>query len=156
MGWYICDDCSQGEAVTSSQAVLYNAIKAVDPWHIVIGALNGDQVFWQWSDYTSYLEPAAPTHGAVIPAGAQPRLQLALDLILWEDYREFDFPATGSAFVPGEIRRGMAFEPIVNCCEAHSLSLARCLSGHANEANTTTLGVWQMDYGITAPVWRSA
>ena len=119
------DDCSRGEAFTSSQAVLYNAVKAVDPWHIVTGALQGDQVFWQWSDYKSYIEPATPTAGAVIPVGAQPRLQLALDLILWEDYREFDFPEPSAAFVPGEIRRGMAFEPIVNCCEpARLLSLS--------------------------------
>ena len=118
LGWYICDDCSRGEAVTSSQALLYNAVKRVDPWHIVTGALQGDQVFWQWSDYTSYLQPATPTRSAVIPDGTQPRLQLALDLILWEDYREFDYPEPGSAFVPGEIRRGMNFEPIVNCCES--------------------------------------
>jgi hypothetical protein len=120
LGWYICDDCCKGEAVTSAQAVLYNAIKAVDPWHIVIGALQCDQLFWQWSDYRSFLEPSKPPTqvGAVIPAGAQPRLQLALDVIMWEDYREFDFPALATAFVPGEIRRGMAFEPIINCCES--------------------------------------
>ena len=63
---------------------MYNAVKAIDPWHIIIGALQCMQEFWQWSDYTSFLEPAVPTPGAVIPVGAQPKLQLALDLIMWE------------------------------------------------------------------------
>ena len=41
------DDCCQGEASTSSQAVMYNAVKAIDPWHIIIGALQCMQEFWQ-------------------------------------------------------------------------------------------------------------
>lgn len=63
---------------------MYNAVKAIDPWHIIIGALQCMQEFWQWSDYASFLEPAAPTPAATIPVGAQPKLQLALDLIMWE------------------------------------------------------------------------
>jgi hypothetical protein len=48
-------------------------------------------------------------------AGAQPRLQLALDLIMWENYHEFAFPPASDEMKPGEIRRGMWWEPITNC-----------------------------------------
>jgi hypothetical protein len=109
------DDCCQGEASTSSQAVMYNAVKAIDPWHIIIGALQCMQEFWQWSDYPSFLEPAAATPTATIPVGVQPKLQLSLDLIMRENYHEFNWPPGWGGVVPGELRRGMAFEPIVNC-----------------------------------------
>jgi hypothetical protein len=89
LGWYICDDCcpfapnSGPIGNVSEQAILYNMLKAADPIHLVIGAIQCSDA-WMWTDVPSYLPPTGlnETIYAVIPAGAQPRLQLSLDLIL--------------------------------------------------------------------------
>jgi hypothetical protein len=87
----------------------------VDPYHVIIGAMQCTQGFWQWSDVPSFLPPAAPKVGAVIPAGDQPRLQLSLDVMMWENYREFSYTSMSDATTPDEVRRGVWFEPLINC-----------------------------------------
>ena len=112
------DDCCVGENVTSKQSLQYNAIKEIDPWHVIVGALQCTQGLWQWSDVPSYLPPAATAApappSAVMRWQSQPRLQLSLDVLVWEDYRFFSFPPSATAVTPGEIRRGLEFEPLVN------------------------------------------
>ena len=92
LGWYICDDCcpfapnSGPIGNVSEQAILYNLLKAVDPNHLIIGAIQCSDA-WMWTDVPSYLPPDLnDSIGAVIPAGAQPRLQLSLDLILCQSF----------------------------------------------------------------------
>ena len=110
------DDCCGSQLDVSAQAQLYNAIKTLDPWHIVTGSLQCTGAFWRWTDVASEAAPGhAASSTAVIPLGVQPRLQLALDMILWEDYHDFDFPPLKDAPRKEEIRRGAWFEPMVNC-----------------------------------------
>ena len=67
---------------------MLSVLKAEDPHHLVIGAIQCADA-WMWTDVPSYLQPDSKfMSGAVIPAGAQPRLQLSLDLILWEHYAD--------------------------------------------------------------------
>jgi hypothetical protein len=115
IGYYICDDCCASHVSVSGQAKLYNMIKTLDPYHIIVGALQCYGAFWQWTDVMSEEAPGKPTVGAVIPVGEQPRLQLSLDVIMWEDYHQFDYPQLSDATAAGEIRRGAWFEPIINC-----------------------------------------
>ena len=83
------DDCCGSQLDVSAQAQLYNAIKTLDPWHIVTGSLQCTGAFWRWTDVASEAAPGhAASSTAVIPLGVQPRLQLALDMILWEDYHD--------------------------------------------------------------------
>jgi hypothetical protein len=70
------------------QAKLYNLIKAQDPHHVVVGAIQCANA-WMWTDVPSF--PVLPDHqngtaAAVIPVGVQPRLQLSLDVLLVENY----------------------------------------------------------------------
>ena len=82
------DDCCGSQLDVSAQAQLYNAIKTLDPWHIVTGSLQCTGAFWRWTDVASEAAPGHAATAAVIPLGVQPRLQLALDMILWEDYHD--------------------------------------------------------------------
>jgi hypothetical protein len=136
LGYYICDDCcpwlplSQPIGNVSLQAKLYNLLKSLDPLHLVLGAIECNDA-WMWTDVASYEPPDPPAPGPVIPLGAQPRLQLSLDVILWEHYVATlaDGPPQGGAGGGGGgrgrtpwgadgnamIRAGAWFEPIVNC-----------------------------------------
>ena len=127
--YYICDDCCAGQSSISKQAQLFNAIKQLDPYHIVVGALQCWSGFWQFSDVLSATgcpgpdspchpqswDSYQPTEGAVIPLGESPRLQLSLDVIMWEDYHQFDYPPLSDAPIGKEVRRGIYFQPLVNC-----------------------------------------
>lgn len=129
LGYYICDDCCGGQSSVSEQAQLYNAIKQLDPFHIIVGALQCWSAFWQWSDVLSATgcpgsdspcrpqswDSYQPAKGAVIPVGEDPRLQLSLDVIMWEDYHQFDYPPLSDAPLGKEVRRGTYWEPLINC-----------------------------------------
>ena len=68
------------------QAQAYNYIKALDPYHIVIGASDcaDNYVF---SDVPSApVKPTAALSDAVIGFGKQPHTQLSLDYIMIENY----------------------------------------------------------------------
>ena len=81
LGYYICDDCCPVAANlgnVSLQAKLYNLLKEQDPYHIVAGAIQCSNA-WMWTDVPSVpVAPDAIPAAAVIPVGAQPRLQLSL------------------------------------------------------------------------------
>ena len=85
LGYYVCDDCCGSAASVSGQSQLYNAIKLLDPWHIVVGSLQCTGAFWQWTDVSSEIAPQNTIAAAEIPVGVQPRLQLSLDVMMWED-----------------------------------------------------------------------
>ena len=128
----------------SLQAKLYNLIKSIDPYHLILGAIQCTNA-WMWSDVESYVPSSPPTPGAaVIPFGHQPALQLSLDSTMWEDYYagldtppwpdprppSSSPPATTAAApvsppqvaarlwgedVDNPVRFGAWFEPIINC-----------------------------------------
>ena len=95
----------------------------------MVGALQCWSGFWQFSDVLSATgcpgpdspchhqswDSYQPTEGAVIPLGESPRLQLSLDVIMWEDYHQFDYPPLSDAPIGKEVRRGIYFQPLVNC-----------------------------------------
>eukprot|EP01051_Picozoa_sp_SAG22_P016628 SAG22_NODE_2383_length_2632_cov_1.132649_2_plen_355_part_00 len=83
-----------------------------------------------WNDVDSYLPPDDDTPGAAtIPLGQQPRLQLSLDVPLWEHYGDVlsdgpprSLPSAANPFgvawsenSDACIRLGSWFEPIMNC-----------------------------------------
>ena len=41
LGWYICDDCCTNAAGIAKQAQAYLTVKALDPYHVTIGAVPG-------------------------------------------------------------------------------------------------------------------
>lgn len=70
-------------------AQIFNILKSIDPYHLVTGAVNCDDV-WMFNEVPSIGLP--PTNlsslqsSAVIPWGLQPRNQLSLDLPMVENY----------------------------------------------------------------------
>jgi hypothetical protein len=124
------DDCcpfspnSQPIGNVSLLARLYNLIKHEDPLHLTYGAIQCSTA-WMWTDVVSYLPPSAPVKSAVIPfanGSHQPRLQLSLDVILWEHYSDTlrsGPPATMAARSNvdklASIRYGAWWEPLTNC-----------------------------------------
>ena len=96
---------------------------------VTLGAIQCNDA-WMWSDVPSYLPPdAVDVPGAVIPLGHQPRLQLSLDVPLWEHYGDVlsdgpprSLPSAANPFglawsenADDCIRLGSWFEPIINC-----------------------------------------
>ena len=51
LGWYVCDDCmtswivAQRTAGTPTVDHVYNRLKKLDPWHVVIGAVESIDMF---------------------------------------------------------------------------------------------------------------
>merc|ERR1712028_14678 len=100
LGYYICDDCDNAQIFPPAKmAQLYVAIKALDPYHIIIGAPW--QVPWSLSQYGD-------------DAGA-----LSLDYLQVENY----VPAPGYHVGWDErMRSGMFWEPIANSPPMYLLS----------------------------------
>ena len=131
----MCHQCcpfapaSQPIGNISKQALVYNLLKQLDPLHLTFGAIQCNDA-WMWNDVETYLPPdAVDAPGAVIPLGHQPRLQLSLDVPLWEHYGDVlsdgpprSLPSSANPFgvawgenADASIRLGSWFEPIVNC-----------------------------------------
>ena len=136
-----------GPSRTSSQAQFYDYIKSLDPYHITTGAVNCG-TSWTWSDVPSLEKPTSDLGDAVIAVGQQPLLQLSIDYILHENYgRRFsDHQCDGfwsqCLGGDGELRKGVSFEPVVNCLGRNSYGTAK--SGGAAEdkfASLAYLGV---------------
>ena len=105
LGYYICDDCcdSQYQDVLSW---VYRALKALDPYHITIGALN-DPCFLQYTD------------------GENNDGKLAIDLSMYENYGNGDDKSLHTHTSPKAFENTarswpMFWEPITNCPWAES------------------------------------
>ena len=69
---------------TTFQAQAYNIIKALDPYHVVIGASDcADNYIF--SDVRSSETPTAALSEPVIQFGQQPHTQLSLDYVMIGD-----------------------------------------------------------------------
>eukprot|EP01051_Picozoa_sp_SAG22_P015736 SAG22_NODE_2102_length_3010_cov_2.033322_2_plen_803_part_00 len=132
LGYYICDDCCGRSSDGSLQAQAYTLLKALDPYHATIGAMDcGD--LWSFSDVDSYLNATAKLSEPALPIGQQPATQLSLDVLMYENYEEalsahsdtggWDGTAAG---IPGwawaggldndgRLRHGVRWSPLVNC-----------------------------------------
>ena len=98
-GYYICDDCCAGYDYLKELAVVYQQMKAIDPYHLTAGALECGEMH-------AFQEP-----------------QLSLDAPMRENYRpDLTFHAND-----GVVRGGsdgvlrmppMTFEPIINMADA--------------------------------------
>ena len=117
----VCDDCCKSDTGTSFQAQAYNYIKALDPYHVVIGASDcADNYIF--SDVPSLpVEPTATLSDAIIGFGQQPHTQLSLDYVMIENYggglpghRNGGTWSTGVGN-DGRLRNGIPFEPLCNC-----------------------------------------
>ena len=159
LGWYICDDCcpfapaSQPIGNISKEAIVYNLIKELDPYHLTFGAIQCNDA-WMWSDVPSYLPPDdVDTPAAVIPQGHQPRLQLSLDVPLWEHYGDVlsdgpprSLPSDANPFgvawsenADACIRLGSWFEPIINC---HGLWYNGGFNDYPSSPSATRSAMW--------------
>jgi hypothetical protein len=105
LGYYICDDCcdSQYQDVLSW---VYKALKALDPYHITIGALN-EPCFLQYTD------------------GEDNDGKLAIDLPMYENYGNGDDKSLHTHTSPKAFENTarswpMFWEPITNCPWAES------------------------------------
>lgn len=131
-----------GEPRTSSQAQIYNYIWSLDPYHITTGAVNCG-TSWTWSDVPSLDAPTSDLSDAVIAEGQQPLLQLSIDYILHENYgrafsdHECDGFWSQCLGGDGELRKGVPFEPVVNCLGRNSYGAER--SGGAAEEKFSSL-----------------
>ena len=140
----------------SLQSRLYNQLKAQDPYHLTFGAIQCTDA-WMWFDVPSNLQPSAPVEDPVIPfeGGAhQPRLQLSLDVVLWEHYgdilqsigRRIPFPGGpfphaphAMAADPVAIRYGAWWEPIYNC---HGLWYLGSFNDYPATPRATKSALW--------------
>ena len=139
----ICDDCcGMGQSKASSLAQIYNFIWALDPYHITTGAVNCG-TSWTWSDVPSLDAPTTNLSDAAIAEGQQPLLQLSIDYILHENYgRAFSDHECDGFWAhclggDGELRKGVPFEPVVNCLGRNSYGTER--SGGAAEEKFASL-----------------
>eukprot|EP00948_MAST-09A_sp_MAST-9A-sp1_P003502 g3502.t1 len=134
LGYYICDDCCSNQHDISLQSQVYQLIKAHDPYHLTIGAVNCGNG-WMFTDQTpSFLAPETNTSVPLIPLAKQPILQLSLDIVMQENYGitllghsgtgewtkdsgNANSPWKNSVSVghDGFYRHGMRFEAVFNC-----------------------------------------
>eukprot|EP01047_Picozoa_sp_COSAG01_P065776 COSAG01_NODE_8946_length_2607_cov_1.784290_1_plen_653_part_00 len=108
LGYFLCDDCignrwqqevtwPRNYRCVSSLSQVYNLVKALDPLHVLAGALDSGSWGWWFGETPSLLAPSKEVlsavdlgratvtiGGKVLPA--QPTTQLSLDLFLYENY----------------------------------------------------------------------
>lgn len=172
LGYYVCDDCcpwaSSVIGNVSQQALLYNLVKQLDPYHAIFGAIQCD-VAWMWSDVPSFEPPAPQVPGPVIPLGDQPALQLSLDVPMWENYygelAGVPPPAprwSDGSGQEGVIRLGTWFEPITNCFGLWDL---KSFDDYPASPSVTRSAIWlsvlvadlpaQLTFALEANAWGS-
>ncbi len=110
-----------GFVVCIGQCIQWTPFKALDPYHVVIGASDcADNYIF--SDVPSLpVEPTATLSDAIIGFGQQPHTQLSLDYVMIENYggglpghRNGGTWSTGVGN-DGRLRNGIPFEPLCNC-----------------------------------------
>ena len=125
LGYLVCDDCCSSREQTSLTAQLYNRLKELDPYRLLFGAVQCQNA-WMWSDVASFLAPS----------NLQPRLQLGLDVVLYENYVQTPGDELQTAPV---IRRGVAFEPIMN---SHGLWATTASKDFPRSPSATRSALW--------------